>query len=199
MKPIYLIKTIRSGDLLTEKMYSSLFEAIKEIQKIPGGVDYYEISTPSLPEFSRIIKEGFFKGDLAGIMVPRVSVDEYVAQEGRVVIALFVQNVPEAAEALENFFMTSDGVVDTDSSDSEVDPTVSIIYIELEREGLDINDIHHLVEEAAMIGGFEVGDFRMITLKSKTPYSKKALKAYFGKNEESEESTEEEDGTTDDS
>ena len=145
----------------------------------------YKLVHESGNEFvDKILTEGLEKGDLEGILLPRLSVDEYVpanAQTDNVVIAFFIKGVPEAVVPFKNFCEHSNGVLDVDYGDSDTIMNTSVVYVEMDRENLDIQDIYELLVQISMIASMEVEDFTMTFphTNKKFPFNPKLLQRYF--------------------
>lgn len=132
----------------------------------------------------RMLNEGMTKGDLDGILLPKVSVDEYVPGDpntDNVVIAFFIKGVPEAIIPFRNYVMYCDGVLDVDYGDSETLPNTSVVYCEFDRENLVLGHIHEMIVEVGLIANLETSDFTLTFphTNKKFPYHTKFLKQYF--------------------
>ena len=136
------------------------------------------------PKIVRIINEGLVKKDLEDILLPRVSVDEYVPSEpdtDNIVLAFFIKGVPEAVLPFKNFCEKCNGVLEVDYGDSDTVVDTSVIYIEYDREKMDIGNIRDLMVQVAMLANIEESDFTLTfphTTK-KFPYDLEILQQYF--------------------
>ena len=165
----------------------SLRENAQERLENMGGIflEEYRLVHESGDTFvDRILTEGLEKGDLHRILLPRLSIDEYVpanTHTDNVVIAFFIKGEPNAVVPFKNFCEHSNGVLDVDYGDSDTIMNTSVVYVEMDRENLDIKDIHELLTQTAMIGAIEVADFTMTFphTNAKFPYNPKLLKRYF--------------------
>lgn len=133
----------------------------------------------------RIIKEGLAHGDLEDILIPKVSVDEYVAKDGgdNVVLAFYVANVPEAVEPLRRFCDRCPGVIDTDSGDADTLKNTSIVYIEMSRIDINVEYVCRIIEVVCKTANLDIEDMSVSfpNAKKMYPYSKKVIEAYFSK------------------
>jgi len=132
----------------------------------------------------QLLTEGLVKGDLYKILLPRISVDEFVPGDpdtDNIVIAFFLKGVPEATLPFKVFAEQSNGVISADYGDSETVVGAQNVYVEFDRENLDMEDIHALMIQAAMLAGLEIDDFTMTfpNTDDKFPYSPVTMKEYF--------------------
>jgi hypothetical protein len=132
----------------------------------------------------RLLTEGMVKGDLYKILLPRISVDEFVPgdpETDNVVIAFFLKGVPEATLPFKVFCEKSNGVINADYGDSETVVGAQNVYIEFDRENLAIEDIHAIMIQAGMLSNLEPADFTMTFphTDKKFPYDPITMKDYF--------------------
>lgn len=132
----------------------------------------------------RLLTEGMVKGDLYKILLPRISVDEFVPgdpETDNIVIAFFLKGVPEATLPFKTFCEQSNGVISVDYGDSETVIGAQNVYVELDRENLEMEDIHALIIQAAMLSSLEPEDFTMTFphTDQKFPYDIVTMKDYF--------------------
>ena len=175
----------------TEEQIAGTFETIGEAQarldrlgSVISG--FYEIAVEDTgnPTLNRILLEGLVKGDLYKILLPRISVDEFVPGDpdtDNIVIAFFLKGVPEATLPFKNFAEQSNGVISADYGDSETVVGAQNVYVEFDRDNLDMEDIHALMVQAAMLAGLEPDDFTMTFphTDDKFPYDPTTMKEYF--------------------
>ena len=86
---------------------------------------------------SKILNEGLDYHDLEGIVIPRVTVDEYAAQMGKdseiVTLAFIVKN-KQAGEDLSDWFERGyDFVLDAQVSDGELTSGTYLVFVEMNR------------------------------------------------------------------
>lgn len=141
----------------------------------------YETDNPTL---YRQINEGLVRGDLEGILLPRISIDEYVPSDpdtDNVVLAFFIKGVPEAVEPLKNFCERTIGVLASDYGDSDTIPDTSIIYVEYDRDAMRITDVDVLVKNVCLMANLEPEDFSLTFPNSakKYPYDPRIVRIYF--------------------
>ena len=145
---------------------------------------YTVIADTGNPLADRMLTEGLVKGDLYKILLPRISVDEFVPGDpdtDNVVIAYFLKGVPEATLPFKSFAEKSNGVLSADYGDSETVVGAQNVYVEFDRENLEMEDIHALMIQAAMLAGLETDDFTMTFphTDDKFPYDTQLMKEYF--------------------
>ena len=136
------------------------------------------------PLQDRMLTEGMVKGDLYKILLPRVSVDEFVPgdpETDNIVIAFFLKGVPEATLPFKTFAEKCNGVLQADYGDSETVVGAQNVYVEFDRENLEMEDIHALMIQASMLAGLEDEDFTMTFphTDQKFPYDIDLMKEYF--------------------
>ena len=136
------------------------------------------------PLTDRLLTEGMVQGDLYKILLPRISVDEFVPgdpETDNIVIAYFLKGVPEATLPFKTFCEQSNGVINADYGDSETVVGAQNVYVEFDRENLDIVDIDALMIQSAMLAGLEPEDFTMTFphTDKKFPYDPATMKEYF--------------------
>ena len=132
----------------------------------------------------KMLREGMVKGDLRGILLPKLSVDQYLPADPKslnIVLAFFIKGVPEAVLPVKNFIDHCNGVVDVDYGDSETIPNCSIVYAEMNREKLNVQHIHTMVSYMARLANMEPEDFTLTfpNTDDKFPYSPEVIDQYF--------------------
>jgi hypothetical protein len=136
------------------------------------------------PLTDRLLTEGMVQGDLYKILLPRISVDEFIPgdpETDNVVIAYFLKGVPEATLPFKVFCEQSNGVISADYGDSETVVGAQNVYVEFDRENLEMKDIDALMIQAAMLSNLEPEDFTMTFphTDKKFPYDAKTMREYF--------------------
>ena len=136
------------------------------------------------PLTDRLLTEGMVQGDLYKILLPRISVDEFIPgdpETDNVVIAYFLKGVPEATLPFKVFCEQSNGVISADYGDSETVVGAQNVYVEFDRENLEMKDIDALMIQAAMLSNLEPEDFTMTFphTDKKFPYDVKTMREYF--------------------
>ena len=131
-----------------------------------------------------MLTEGLVKGDLYKILLPRISVDEFVPGDpdtDNIVIAFFLKGVPEATLPFKVFAEQSNGVISADYGDSETVVGAQNVYTEFDRDNLEMEDIHALMIQSAMLAGLETEDFTMTFphTDEKFAYDPSVMKEYF--------------------
>ena len=182
---MWYIENKRSGNRLNVEF--SLRESAQERLDIMGPAlsEEYKLVHESGDAFvDRILTEGFEPGDLYRILLPRISVDEYVPanpQTDNIVVAFFIKGVPDAVVPFKNFCEHSNGVLDVDYGDSDTIMNTSVVYVEMDRENLEIKDLDNLLEQVCIIADLEKDDFTMTFphTNQKFPYNMDLLARYF--------------------
>ncbi len=182
---MWLIENKRSGNRLDLEFSSR--EIAKGHLDDMGSVfsEQYRLVHESGNVFvDKILTEGLEKGDMYRILLPRISIDEYVpadAQTDNVVIAFYIKGVPEAVIPFKNFCEKCNGVMDADYGDSDTIKNTSVVYVEMDRETLDMKDIDDILVQVSMIAAMKKEDFTMTFphTNNKFPYNPRLLQRYF--------------------
>ncbi len=133
---------------------------------------------------NRIVNEGLEKRDLEGIMLPRVSIDEYLpadADSDNIVVAFFLKGVPESVIPFRDFLQKCNGIMDVDYGDSDTIVNTSVVYAEMDRENFDIKDLHDIMIQVSMLSGLSPDDFTITFphTSKKFPFNFKLVTMYF--------------------
>lgn len=166
------------------------FETRREVDDFLSNLgsvirEYYSISVDTgNADVDRMLVEGLVKGDLERIVLPRLSVDEYVPADpetDNIVLAFYVKGVPEAVLPFKNFAEKSRGVLSTDFGDSETILNASIVYVEYDRENIDIKHIDELMNGVARLCNIKPNEFTITFphTNEKFPYKPELIKEYF--------------------
>lgn len=139
---------------------------------------------PGSDKTRRMINEGLIPHDLDNILLPKISIDEYLPADSdteNVVVAFFIKGVPEAVIPFKDFCSKFHGVVDVDYGDSDTIPNTSIVYVEFDREKMDIEDLDNLVRETTRLTDFKPEDYTVTFphTNAKFPYKPKLVGRYF--------------------
>lgn len=132
----------------------------------------------------QMINEGLTAGDLRDILLPMISVDVYVPSDpdsDNVVLGWYIKGVPEAVIPFKTFMEYCNGVIDVDYGDCETIPECSLVYVEMSRSDIQVDQIVDMVNLAGRLSGLKPDDFT-ITLPSTTekfPFDPKVLEEYF--------------------
>ena len=115
---------------------------------------------------SKILNEGLDYHDLEGIVIPRVTVDEYAAQMGKdseiVTLAFIVKN-KQAGEDLSDWFERGyDFVLDAQVSEGEVSPGRYLVFVEMNRRTSVPARIIELIEDLKTLTDLSVNDWTII-------------------------------------
>jgi len=149
--------------------FKSLYEAI------PDTTD---------PKQFRMLTEGLVSGDLRRIVLPQISIDEYVPGDpntDNIVIAFFIRGVPEAVIPFRDFIIKCKGILDVAYGDSDTIPDTSIVYAEMSREKFRFEDLETMMEQIGMLCQLEPEDFTVVfpTSSKRHPYDRVAIETYF--------------------
>lgn len=136
------------------------------------------------PELIRMLSEGLVRGDLRDIILPRLSVDEYVSSDpesDNVVLAFFVKGVPEAVLPLKNFCEHCEGVDIADYASSETIEDCYIVYVEMDRPTVKVQNITDLLSQVCMVADMDPEDFTLTfpNTAKKYPYDPAVIEKYF--------------------
>lgn len=145
---------------------------------------YEAIPDTNDPWQRRILTEGLVRGDLRRIILPQISIDEYVpgdSESDNIVIAFFIKGVPEAVIPFRDFIMKCSGVIDVAYGDSDTIPDASIVYAEMSRPNFKFKHLRMIMEQVAMLTELEIEDFSLMfpNTKNRIPYSEEAILRYF--------------------
>jgi hypothetical protein len=115
---------------------------------------------------SKILNEGLDYHDLEGIVIPRVTVDEYAAQMGKdseiVTIAFIVKN-KQAGEDLSDWFERGyDFVLDAQVSDGELSSGTYLVFVEMNRRTTVPERIITLLDDLETLTDIPLKDWTVI-------------------------------------
>lgn len=115
---------------------------------------------------SKILNEGLDYHDLEGIVIPRVTVDEYAAQMGKdseiVTIAFIVKN-KQAGEDLSDWFERGyDFVLDAQVSDGELSSGKYLVFVEMNRRTTVPERIITLLDDLETLTDIPLKDWTVI-------------------------------------
>ncbi len=136
------------------------------------------------PDMIRMLSEGLVRGDLRDILLPRLSIDEYVSADpeaDNVVIAFFIKGVPEAVLPLKNFCEHCEGVSLSDYASSETIENCTIVYAEMDRPTLKVKNIEDMLEQVCVVADMKPDDFTLTfpNTQRKYPYDPGVMEKYF--------------------
>ena len=185
----WVIESVVDNSRPFRQTFESVASAEAMIERFASGFnDQYRVMPESIrdmPEKAvRMLREGLVKGDLRGILLPKLSVDQYLHADPKtdnVVVAFFIKGVPEAVLPVKNYIDHCNGVIDVDYGDSETIPNCSIVYAELLRDKLNTQDIHAMVDQLSKLSSIRPEDFTVTfpNTDDKFPYDPKVLDEYF--------------------
>lgn len=176
---------VGTGHIL-DRLFESRTDADAYIDRMGASFRSHYASFPVTEDdwTYRVLTEGLVRGDLRKIILPQISIDEYVPGDpstDNVVMAFFVKGVPEAVIPFRDFIMKCAGVLDVAYGDSDTIPNTSIVYAELSRSKFKIEYLRLIMEQVALLSDLEVEDFtlRFPTSSNRYPYSEETVIKYF--------------------
>jgi hypothetical protein len=115
---------------------------------------------------SKILNEGLDWHDLEGIVIPRVTIDEYAAQMGKdseiVTLAFIVKN-KQAGEDLSDWFERGyDFVLDAQVSDGELTSGTYLVFVEMNRRTTVPERIITLLDDLETLTDIPLKDWTVI-------------------------------------
>lgn len=181
----WLLRNINTQDCI-DKSFDSRDAAAGYLQSMGAAfVPLYEAIPDTADENQfRMLTEGLVAGDLRHIVLPQVSIDEYVPGDpdtDNIVAAFFIKGVPEAVIPFRDFIMKTGGILDVAYGDSDTIPNTSIIYVEMARSGFQFDTLNTLMEYVGLLSNLEPADFSVVfpTSQRKYPYSQEVIEDYF--------------------
>jgi len=146
--------------------------------------DWHPVFSSGDVIIDRMMNEGLEKNDLAGIILPRISVDEYLpadADSDNIVAAFFIKGVPEAVIPFRDFLQKCNGVMDVDYGDSDTIVNTSVVYAEMDRGNFDIKDLRDIMIQVSMLTGLSPDDFTVTFphTNKKFPFNLRLINMYF--------------------
>lgn len=113
-----------------------------------------------------ILMEGLRYHDLAGLVSPEVSIDEYSAAMGDdadiITIAFKVKGEMPANELVEWFERGYEWVLDAQVSDGEITNGVYLVFVEIERRTHSPEKILELIDELDTLTGLQEHEWELI-------------------------------------
>ncbi len=183
---MWIVENVYSGNRPFEQEFTDRDETQTWIRRMGPVISkqwkpVYESSNTTI---NRMINEGLEQDDLSGILLPRVSVDEYLpadADSDNIVIAFFIKGVPEAVIPFRDFLQKCNGIMDVDYGDSDTIVNTSVVYAEMDRQNFDIRDMRDIMVQVSMLSGLRPRDFTVTFphTSKKFPFHIKLLDAYF--------------------
>jgi len=178
------LKNKNTGDIL-EQSHVSRVEAEMHLAMMGEAFTglYNVVPVTANKKEYRMLTEGLVAGDLRHIVLPQVSVDEYLPSDTKsdnIVLGFFISNVSEAVIPMRDFLSKCAGVLDVAYSDSDTQPNTSIIYVEMPRK-INIKDIGSMMEQISLLTNLDVDDFSMVFPSStkRYPYDIDLMNRYF--------------------
>ena len=183
---MWIVENIYSGNRLFTREFTDKDETQEWIGRMGSVIakQYQPVYESGDSNINRMVNEGLEKRDLEGIMLPRVSIDEYLpadADSDNIVLAFFIKGVPEAVIPFRDFLQQCNGVMDVDYGDSDTIVNTSVVYAELDRENFEIKDLRDIMIQVAMLSGLSPNDFTITFphTSKKFPFSLKLVNMYF--------------------
>lgn len=166
--------------------FDSKTKAVNHIKSMGNAFQFIYEAVPDTnnPTLRRMLTEGLVAGDLRRIILPQISVDEYIPGDpntDNVVIAFFLKGVPEAVIPFRDFMLKCRGVLDVAYGDSDTIPNASIVYVELSRKNFQFDDLSDIMDQVSLLSDLQIEDFSLMfpSSSSKYPYSKERINDYF--------------------
>jgi hypothetical protein len=129
---------------------------------------------------SKILNEGLDYHDLEGIVIPRVTVDEYAAQMGKdseIVTLAFVVKNKQAGEDLSDWFERGyDFVLDAQVSDGEFTSGKYLVFVEMNRRSSVPERICTLLDDMETLTDIPLKDWTVIVDDEEYEPEKEILK-----------------------
>jgi hypothetical protein len=117
------------------------------------------------------LTEGLEKGDLARLVMPKVTVDEYKSKMGSdedIVVVSFQVRSKEPALDLVNFLEKSyDWVIDSDLSSGELFDGSYVVFVEIERDADLGENLISMFTDLENLTDFKLDDWRLVYFKTK--------------------------------
>ena len=132
-------------------------------------MDYQQ---PCLQDYQQCnLTEGLEKGDLARLVLPRVTIDEYKSKMGSdedIVVLSFQVRSKEPALDLVNFLEKSyDWIIDSDLSSGELFDGSYVVFVEIERDQNIGENLIDMFTDLENLTGFSLDQWRLVYYKSK--------------------------------
>lgn len=176
----------KDGETAFPIVFDSEGEASEHITRMGEAfhIHYKPVPLTDNEKVKAMLTEGLEAGDYRRILLPKISIDEYLPgdqQTDNVVIAFFISEVPEAVIPFRDFIMKSKDILDTAFSDSETMPNTSVVYAEMNRDKFPFTSLFSLLDQISILSGIKIEDFSLSlpTEKNMIPYSPKAIIQYF--------------------
>ena len=181
----WFLKNTSTGEYI-ERSFGSRQEAVDFVPTMGSAfVPLYEAVPDTDDErVYTMLTEGLVAGDLRHIILPQISIDQYVPGDpdtDNIVLGFFIRGVPEAVIPFRDFTMKCKGVLDVAYGDSSTIPNTSIVYVEMSREGFKFDHLETLMEYITMLSTLEAEDFSVLfpSTSRKYPYNEQVIRDYF--------------------
>jgi len=128
--------------------------------------------------------EGFCCGDLVGVLMPSIHIDEFrskIGKDDNIIVISFLVNDHQAAMDLVNFLeIGEEWILDADISSSEIKPGSYLVFIELLRRQRVIEQILKIISNLRAASGLSPEDwrFRYINEEDYHPLTAEELKKH---------------------
>lgn len=182
----WLVRNVQSGEYLPHIDFDNKYDAGFHIEQMGSAFEkLYECVPDTADQWMyRMLTEGMVAGDLRHILLPQLSIDEYVPgdpETNNIVFAFFIKGVSNAVIPFRDFVMKCRGVLDVAYGDSDTIPDTSIVYVEMQREKFQFDDLQTMMEQISLLSNLKIDDFSIIfpTTTRKVPYSEDTITDYF--------------------
>lgn len=110
------------------------------------------------------IRESFEVGDLAGVLEPKIHIDEFRSQIGKddeIIVFSFLINDKTAAIDLVDFLERGyDFILDADISDSEMKPGSYLVFVEMMRRKRVIEHVGKILSDLSAATGLSLNEWK---------------------------------------
>jgi hypothetical protein len=119
--------------------------------------------------------EGFECGDLQRVLQPKIHLDEFESKIGKddnVIVISFLINDRQAAIDLVDFFERGyDFILDADISDSEITPGSYLVFVEVLRRQIAIEQIFRLLSDLSAASRLNLNDWNFKYMNDESYHS----------------------------
>ncbi len=182
----WVIRNGSNGEYIPSIKFDNRWDADFHIDQMGAAFTNIYESVPDTDDqkIFRMLTEGMVAGDLRYILLPQLSIDEYVPgdpETNNIVFAFFIKGVSSAVIPFRDFVMKCRGVLDVAYGDSDTIPDTSIVYVEMQREKFQFDDLQDMMEQVTLLSNLRIEDFSIVfpTTTRKVPYSEEVITDYF--------------------
>lgn len=187
---MWLVENIATGEPLG-KSHPDRESAQKFHAKLGEHVSkhYRVVIRSGDQQTDRMINEGMEPGDLYRILLPVISIDEYVSgteENDDIVLGFFIRGVETAIMPFEEFCRYSRGVSGTDHGTTSLYRDCSVVYVEFKRHASAITYILELIHHVCRMASIKPSDLTLTfpISEDKFPFSEEIIREYFRRRDE---------------